>query len=598
VTDIEDVSYVSSPFLPENIRTAWGKAMSSNAHRAHESAVGNSNLKDELSEAIRLSNVSVLVGEWVPFGSNNVVSLNERLGSLDRCQGGLFTALIDKTPLNTNFKVPTGLTSVRVIDFDLVHFVNIEAQINFPEESGIVQVESFGVHMNMDGTVFNGLKVESIMDRMANNISIDLLARVLVDVQLDSSKILDDLLSGYQRGLLDMIFLGDAASRTKYNVIVADAVHPKLPARSYLDRGVFENELKQILGEIYTAEDVSGEDIIIIGKDGLLFAGPNASSLESFLLYFTSLICREIFVRNFFQRTFILTDTLAKVRQLALQYKQDPDNISRLQTAISEASRDLIMLEETLSYLAESLEDLLVPDAPKDTKGKKLHKTLNCKGMNHAIKLRVEDMAKLVAGAGHQLQSLQQNAAIITTTQLENVFRNIDSNTKYLVDSSAASERSSASLAVMQVVLAGGFCFQILDRLAGGSFNIGQPAWVYSWVYEPLIARTPGLWFAWNMAWLLCCSYSLIRMMRWLSFAASGSLSLKVKLNKKIHLEGLHTFFSTKYVDLINADVEPHTAYKEVEWEEDDDDENEEKWLGCVCVMHDTCVCVCVCVCV
>ena len=26
----------------------------------------------------------------VPFGSNNVVSLNERLGSLDRCQGGAF----------------------------------------------------------------------------------------------------------------------------------------------------------------------------------------------------------------------------------------------------------------------------------------------------------------------------------------------------------------------------------------------------------------------------------------------------------------------------------------------------------------------------
>ena len=32
------------------------------------------------------------------------------------------------------------------------------------------------------------------------------------------------------------------------------------------------------------------------------------------------------------------------------------------------------MLEETLSYLAESLEDLLVPEAPQDAKGKTLHK--------------------------------------------------------------------------------------------------------------------------------------------------------------------------------------------------------------------------------
>ena len=506
VSEIEDVSYVSSPFLPGNIRTPWGKAMSSNAHRAHESAVGNSNLKDELSEAIRLSNVNVLVGEWVPFGSNNLVSLNERLGSLDRCQGGLFTALVDKTPLNTNFKVPTGLTSVRVLDFDMVHFANLEAEINFPEESGIVQVEAFGVHMNMDGTVFNGLKIEAIMDRMANNVSIDLLARVLVDVQLDSSKILDDLLSGYQRGLLDMIFLGDASNRNKYNVVVSDAIHPKLPAKKYLDRGVFENELKQVLGEIYAAEDLSGEDIIIIGKDGILMSGPNAPGLEAFLLYFTSLLCREVFIRNYFQRTFVLTDTLAKIRQLALQYQQDPDNISRLQMAISEASRDLIMLEETLSYLAESLEDMLVPEEPHDARGKKLFDVLNCKGMSHSIKMRVDDMTKLISGAGNQLRNLQQNAAIITTTQvaphvhlhvplvslvsvvnrceptrppspsamrpltdpcadhipadhrqtdvrtqLENVFRNIDSNTKFLVDASSANERSSSSLAVMQV---------------------------------------------------------------------------------------------------------------------------------------------------
>ena len=27
---------------------------------------------------------------------------------------------------------------------------------------------------------------------------------------------------------------------------------------------------------------------------------------------------------------------------------------------------------------------------------------------------------------------------------------------------------------------------------------------------------------------------------------------------------------------------QPHTAYKEVEWEEEDDDDNEDKWLGFV----------------
>ena len=41
---------------------------------------GQSNIRDELSEAIVLSDVMALVGEWIPFGANQIVALNERLG--------------------------------------------------------------------------------------------------------------------------------------------------------------------------------------------------------------------------------------------------------------------------------------------------------------------------------------------------------------------------------------------------------------------------------------------------------------------------------------------------------------------------------------
>jgi hypothetical protein len=41
------------------------------------------------------------------------VSLNERLGSLDRCQGGLFTSMVDKNPTDTQFQVAAGLTQVK-----------------------------------------------------------------------------------------------------------------------------------------------------------------------------------------------------------------------------------------------------------------------------------------------------------------------------------------------------------------------------------------------------------------------------------------------------------------------------------------------------
>jgi hypothetical protein len=70
-------------------------------HRAGEAASGESNIKDDLSEAIHLAHVNLLVGEWIAFGSNQIVALNERLGAMDRCQGGLFTSKIDTDPTAT-----------------------------------------------------------------------------------------------------------------------------------------------------------------------------------------------------------------------------------------------------------------------------------------------------------------------------------------------------------------------------------------------------------------------------------------------------------------------------------------------------------------
>ena len=147
---------------------------------------------------------------------------------------------------------------VAIVDFDVINFINFETEIRYAEAAGIVQVESsgvhlsaslpqlistlnpipgivqvesFGMHFNASGLLFNGMKVEAIGDRLADNISIDMLCRVLVDLQLDSSRIADDLLSWYQRNLLDMMFLGDAANRNKYVVALADTIQPRLPAK-------------------------------------------------------------------------------------------------------------------------------------------------------------------------------------------------------------------------------------------------------------------------------------------------------------------------------------------------------------------------------
>ncbi len=47
------------------------------------------------------------------------------------------------------------------------------------------------------------------MDHGADNVSLDLMSRLLMDIQNDSSRIIDSLVSEYQRSILDTIFYGD-----------------------------------------------------------------------------------------------------------------------------------------------------------------------------------------------------------------------------------------------------------------------------------------------------------------------------------------------------------------------------------------------------
>ena len=52
--------------------------------------------------------------------------------------------MVDNKPTGTQFNIPPGVTQVTILDYDFVRFINFEAEINYPEEDGIVQIENFG----------------------------------------------------------------------------------------------------------------------------------------------------------------------------------------------------------------------------------------------------------------------------------------------------------------------------------------------------------------------------------------------------------------------------------------------------------------------
>ena len=377
ITETEDVSYVSSPYLPQCLR-GQGPENKDNSGRAHESAAGVSEIKDELDENIILRQVNVIVGEWIPFGANQIVALNDKLGSADRCQGGMFTGELDTDASSSAFKVEPGLTQVSILDFNDTKFINFEAEINFPEGEGIIQVEEFGMHYGVEGKVLYGMRIEAIQDRLGDDISIDMLARLIVDVHLDSSQITESLISRYQTSLLECAFLGDAAARDKFSLIIAEGVEPKLEASMYLDGEDNENELKQVLGDTQGAYNLTPDDVMVTGKNGMLIAGPNSRKHEALLVQYLQLHGRNMFLRVFFTRTFILGDELRTIRTMIENNEKDPTTVNKVRARLGVAARDVILMTETVGYMEDSLHVTVLPPipAPADLAGKELHRIL------------------------------------------------------------------------------------------------------------------------------------------------------------------------------------------------------------------------------
>lgn len=564
VTDSEDVSYVSSPYLPHCLRSPgyYQVTETSNAHRAQECFSGCSNITKSTTEVIALDTVYSLIGEWVPFGSNQIVALNERIGALDRCQGGILTSQIDVSPTDAHFKMPVGQTQVRILDYDFVRCINLEAESHFPESPGIVQIEHFGMHLNCDGCLVYGIKVDAIMNRASNDVPIDYLARLLVDVHQDSSILINDLLSRYQLSMLDMIYLGDSFQRNKYNCIMAKSIVPKVPAQTYKTDKKLANELAQVLGDIQACYDLTPNDVLILGRAGCLLVGPNNARFEEEMTAYVGLVSRDLFCKNFFARTFVLDARLKDIRQLIHFLQKEPSKVALVRQRLTIVSKDTILLAETLEYLLDSLEDVELGftartlaknlrDMERDRGGTgldgKMYKILSLQQLHGQILLRCRDSGKLMDNTMQQLEQLQMIAESMATSQLESASLDMSLNTHILSKAVRSQENGECVLQALKFLVAGVFLFDLIDHLDGGTWHTEVPHWVRKYLLENLYAH-PFVWWGVNLVLLVCSQIVLYQMARRMVRQYMGWYAVTLELNEKISIKQLNRFLASKCI--------------------------------------------------
>jgi len=450
--------------------------------------------------------------------------------------------------------------------------VNFEADIHLPEDEGIVQVETFGVSMNQDGTVYYGMQIEAVMDRIKDNISIDHLSRLLVDVHVDSSTIVDSTLSAYQRRLLHLVYNGDAESRDKMNLVIANEITPHLTAEEYMDKGEYENELKQILGDTRSAFDISEHDTLVFGANGLLIAGPNSRHHEPLLCSYLQFMAMDLFVRNFFNRTFYLMDSMKELRMQIATYEEDPNTLVAFRKRHHELMEDTTLLTECLAYMAESLETAEVAPEPADQNGRALFERLQI--LDHAEQLsrRVLDLKKNMQGAKAELKRLYRMIEEISDNRRLHVMESVSVNTKNALLAHETDDRSARALELIVLILVGSLAFDILQRLTGDWSVVDKAdatAWASSFA-TPLVFDTPFMWFAVNMLLWLLLGYGSLRLLKRMGYLSKGVVVLRMKAFAKLNMTKWNRYLRTKTTATEDRDYESINHMVKLDWYETD----------------------------
>jgi len=463
VTQVEDVSYVTSPFLPWTYRSGETPC-TDNSNRAWESGVGISQVKRELSEAIVLSQVNILIQEWIPTAANEFCSLLDRFGVKTRNAGGRFTPMVDQRPNDQTFETKQGLTKVELLDYNSSQCVNFEGEIQFAEDEGVKQVEFIGIHLHTMGAISCGFRVEAIQNRLADDVSCDLMSRMMVDVILDTSKMLNDLLTANQRRAINAIYRGNAMSRNKYCLIFADKAEPVMKAEGYKDRGEFENELKQVLGELRIAKDIGvGGEIVVSGADGMLIVGRRLRKYDRITVIFGEIMGIQAFMKTVFTRMTILQSETVRLQVTVESDDENPEHFETVRHLRNKVATELAIVEEVVAYLQDALDHLTIPPIPLEEIGKTLYHTLDIQGGIKALEDQLHDIKKTVRGCRSSVEMLCKEIRILQTRRERIAGLSLDQNLSRMVQVSYATRRSTAVYGFLHIILGCSFGLLMLD---------------------------------------------------------------------------------------------------------------------------------------
>ncbi|MHA1386398.1 MAG: hypothetical protein ACTSR3_21825 [Candidatus Helarchaeota archaeon] len=526
-----------------------------------------STIRDELTSFIFLKDLNVYISEYIPFGTNHIIAFNDQLDSLSDVKDGLMTSIIDSEPTKATFSVEEKLIKVTVTDYDPNDYVIFNASIVYEEV--VEQTENICVYVDTHGRVIYGCNIEEI-DSDTEKFSIDKLTRVFADIILDTSKMINSLLSTYQRRLLDLVYFGTPEYRNKFVILTAKNIIPNKKAAEFNDGEDLENELNQILSITTDFHDVTtSNDKFFYGSEGMIIISDEPEKYEELISIMAFYFALDIFQKNYFDKMFMLWDDLNKARQLIDMCDIDPNSTGIAKSILSQVSASVVLMNELLAFMEKSVKNMNKEWAEFDRANPDIQeviKVINLDDMVNKALIRIEDARMVVSGLIEEINGINGLINSLAEKQMTRMNETLKDSIASMDEVNRSSERTGAALNVLEIILAGSIAFDVLMLLIGQY----QVDFFANWVKENI-----AIWLMFCIVAFFSVGFGLWRIIKFMEKKSEPNLRVKINITKKCNIANFKKFLSKQTIITRESQILADNTIEEFTWEEKDS-----KWLG------------------
>jgi len=533
---------------------------------------GLTTIKDELQELTFLIDPNIFICEYIPFGTNQIIAFNDELDSLGAVEGGFLTSIIDSEPEKCTFRVTEDLTNVKVRRFDPNDFIQFEANISYENVGGIQQIEDFGIHIDTSGRVIYGCSLLEIVGKR-DKFSLDNISRVMADLFSDSSRLMSNLLTTYQRRLLDLVFFGEPLSRNKFFMLTARGIEPELDTVTFVENEAFHNELNQIVKQIYYNKDLIDGGRCFFGSEGLILVSTKLEQYEEILAVIGFFQGLDIFQRNYFSKMFMLWDEVKDARILIDKAGVDPNAIGEAQVILSRVSAAVVLMTELLQFMQAAINNITYEFQelqPMSEVQEELVEVVQLRDTLTKATIRIEDASLIVKGLKDEIEGVNGIIATLSERQMRQMNEALKDSITSMDEMTRSNERTGVALNVLQVVLSGSIAFSVLALFVGQYNWLPLSDWLTNGpVWNVLI------WVAISLFSFFLTGFGILKLIRRLEARSEPNLRTVLKLGAIYNPQNLEKYIASKPIKQQKLTTRIGTNIHEYTWDDDS-----EKWIG------------------